>query len=304
MRTLAFTPRSDRRGRHDVVATSSRGERRGFQIGPRIRIGGTVGKIGQNVKNTVTHAATDIGHTVGSVASNPWVQGLTEAALMASGVGAPAAAAIMAAEKGGGALLKKGGNIGDAVKGGVTGAAMGYGGAKVGGLLRSSLGIGSQVPLSGAMGGGGGAAGDVIGGDASGIPGIGADGNVVDPSTGLPAGGGGSSWWDKAKSVFGGAKDAIAGGKGSPLDKVLAGAGLVSSYLDKKRQEDLQNKGLAYATDSYSERAPLRQFGLSMLQPGATVSSPTASSSAGSRIPATQSLLDAANKPTQSGGAY
>jgi len=297
MRTLATLPRSARRGRSDVVATSSRGERRGFQIGPKIRIGGSVGKIGQNVKNAVVKGVKDEGHFVGKVASNPWVQGLTEAALVASGVGAPAAAAIMAAEKGGGALLKPGGNIGDAVKGGATGAVMGYGGAKLGGLARSALNLGSQVPLGGA----GGAAGDVIGGDASGIPGIGADGGVVDPSTGLPAGGGGSSWWDKAKSVFGGAKDAIAGGKGSGLDKVLAGAGLVSSYLDKKRQEDLQNKGLGFATDSYNERAPLRQFGLSMLTPGATVASPTASASAGSRIPASQALLDAAK---QTGGSY
>jgi hypothetical protein len=39
-----------RRARSDAIAQSPRGERRGIQIGPRIRVGGTLGKIGQKVK--------------------------------------------------------------------------------------------------------------------------------------------------------------------------------------------------------------------------------------------------------------
>ncbi len=116
-----------------------------MQIGPRIRVGGTVGKVGQNVKNAVTKGAVDAGHAVGTVASNPVVQGLTMAGLIASGVGAPAAAAIMAAQRGGGALLKPGGNIGAGVTGGLQGAAAGYGASKVAGMIKGRMGGSSGI---------------------------------------------------------------------------------------------------------------------------------------------------------------
>lgn len=121
-----------------------------MQIGPRIRVGGTVGKIGQNVKNAVTKGATDVGHAVGSVASNPLAQGGLAAFLAATGVGAPAAAAIMAGMKGGGALLAPGGNIGDGIGGAVKGAALGAGAAKAGDLVRGALSGGGG--LSGVLG--------------------------------------------------------------------------------------------------------------------------------------------------------
>ena len=43
-------PRNVRRARSDWRTTGDRGERRGFQIGPKIRIGGTLGHIGQQAK--------------------------------------------------------------------------------------------------------------------------------------------------------------------------------------------------------------------------------------------------------------
>ncbi|HEY9228545.1 MAG TPA: hypothetical protein VIP11_17965, partial [Gemmatimonadaceae bacterium] len=111
-----------------------------MQIGPRIRIGGTIGKIGQNVKNAVVKGVKDTGHEIGRAASNPWVQAALATGLAATGVGAPAAAGIMAATRGGGALLKPGGNIGDGLLEGAKGAAIGYGAAKAGDLVRGGLG--------------------------------------------------------------------------------------------------------------------------------------------------------------------
>jgi hypothetical protein len=241
------SPRIHRRARSDAQARPALG-RRGFQIGPRIRIGGTVGKIGQNVKNAVTKGATDVGHAVGKVASNPLTQGALAAALAATGVGAPAAAAIMAGVRGGGALLTPGGNIGDGLKGAATGAAMGYGASKVGGILRGGGGIGGVL----------GRAGSAIGG-AAGTLGKGA-GAVTDA---LHIG------------------DGAAGGGTSDLLKLLglAGAGVagVSGYNDAKKAGAAQDAALArntgiagqlqqHGTELLNGARPIRQAGEANMQ--------------------------------------
>ncbi|MFL5912760.1 MAG: hypothetical protein ACJ768_19615 [Gaiellaceae bacterium] len=125
------------------------------------------GKIGSGIK----HAAQGVGHAVGKVASNPWVQGLTAAGLAATGVGAPAAAAIMAGVKGGGALLKPGGNIGQGLKGAATGAVMGAGAAKAGQLLRGGGSLGGILGKAGS-------ALKATGGFAGGAPGAGGTGGA------------------------------------------------------------------------------------------------------------------------------
>lgn len=110
--------------------------------------------------NGLKSSVKGTGHTIGKVADNKWVQGATAAALAATGVGAPAAAAIMAGMAGGGALLKKGGNIGDGLMGAAKGAAMGYGAGKAGQLLHGGIGVagsgGTSATGAGASGGGAG----------------------------------------------------------------------------------------------------------------------------------------------------
>jgi hypothetical protein len=49
------------RSRSDAMSRSPRGESRGWQIGPRIRIGGTVGKIGEGIKKVLPSPGQIIG---------------------------------------------------------------------------------------------------------------------------------------------------------------------------------------------------------------------------------------------------
>jgi hypothetical protein len=190
------------------------------------------------------------------------VQGAAAAALAATGVGAPAAAGILAAERGGGKLLKPGGNIGQGLRGGAEGAVMGYGASKLGGLARGAMGLGGSVGS--------------------------ADGDYVAGSAPTASGGGGglsglaSSAWQKAKGIVsGGGTDnqgsfGLAGdlagkvggavGGGGLADKALLALAIWQAAKDREKKEGLQNQGLAYATDAYSARQPLRHRGLELLQ--------------------------------------
>ena len=129
---------------------------------------------------------SSIGHKLGQVATNPWVQGLGAGALALTGVGAPAAAGILGATKGVGNLIKPGGNQ----KGAATGAAQG---AWTGG----AAGLAGKLPLSlgGLASGGGtdnkgnlGVLGDLAGkvGGAAGGLGLGSlgGGNLLDMGLG------------------------------------------------------------------------------------------------------------------------
>jgi hypothetical protein len=66
MVTLGRTP-VHRRARSDALAAGVRAERRGFQIGPRIRVGGTLGKIGQKIKSVLPSP----GQAIGSIVAGP-----------------------------------------------------------------------------------------------------------------------------------------------------------------------------------------------------------------------------------------
>lgn len=137
------SPRGDRRARSDAQG-SGPARRRGIQIGPRIRVGGSVGKAGQNVKKAVGKAVKDTGkqlvrtgHQAGAVLDNKWTKAALAAGLAATGVGAPLAAGIMATSGAAGAAMKKGGNLGKALKAGGKGALMGAGAGLAGGALRN-----------------------------------------------------------------------------------------------------------------------------------------------------------------------
>jgi hypothetical protein len=244
------------------------------RLGVHVKLGGTVGNALNSLGNGAVNATKAVGHTVGEIASNPLVQGLSAAALAATGVGAPAAAAILAAEKGGGALLKPGGNIGQGIKGGITGAVEGYGASKLGGLARSALGsglgIGSKVALGGAANGDAATPFDEVMRDERGQP-LPMDENGTpyvpdgaDPGQYTNDNGGG--WTEKVQGILGKAGNVLGGGKMSGLDKILSVAGIANAAYDKKHQQDLENKAIDYSTDAYSARQPLRRQGLSLLQ--------------------------------------
>lgn len=147
------------RARSDALLHSARGERRGLQIGPRIRVGGTVGKIGQNIK---------IG--TGKVLSNPIAQGIIGATL---GPGAAAAAGglgrALDTTNGGsgiGDIALSGlkgygaGKVGQVVKGVGSGIKAGFDAGGVTGALKAGVG---KLPLSGLVGGAGGDGGFDLG---------------------------------------------------------------------------------------------------------------------------------------------
>lgn len=85
-----------------------------------------------NIGKAVKKAVVDTGHVVGKVATSKIAQGVVGTALAVTGVGIPAAAAIMATQKGVGNLIKPGGNLKSAAtgaaQGALTGAAAGIAG--------------------------------------------------------------------------------------------------------------------------------------------------------------------------------
>lgn len=93
------------------------------------------------------------GHTVGNALDNKYTKLALATALTATGVGAPAAAALMAAEGFGGNILKKGGNIGGALKQGAVDGVSSYGAGKLLGQVGSRIPGASKVtgPLGGIL---------------------------------------------------------------------------------------------------------------------------------------------------------
>jgi hypothetical protein len=138
-----------------------------------------------NIGNAIKKGVTDVGHFAGRVLSNPIVEG---ASAFIPGVGP----LITAGEGALGGILKPGGNLGTALRGGLQGAAagaLGGGIRKLGtGILTNGVGSvlggamkptgpfsGGARPMSDAngidgQGGGGGAYGNIIDYDAGGNP--------------------------------------------------------------------------------------------------------------------------------------
>lgn len=237
-------------------------------------IGSGLRKVGSGIKNTVVGA----GHLVGEVASNPVVQGLTAAGLAATGVGVPAAAAIMAAERGGGKLLAPGGNIGQAARGGVEGAAMGAGASLLGSGVRRVVGaIGARGagavtdPRTGLPTGGGDAvpgdgmdpAYDPVGSDGGSGGGSsifdGALGAVRKVGTGVLTGQtGGGGFWDAAGNY-------IKNNVGNIVTGGLAAEQGLAAAKASARASEMSDKALGIAQDNWNQGADLRTAGKSGL---------------------------------------
>ena len=182
------------------------------------------------------NAVKGVGHAIGSVASNPWVQGLTAAGLAATGVGAPAAAGIMAGMAGGGRLLAPGGNIGDAARGAAAGGVEGYGAGKIGGALH---GAGSLTDKAGALYGAANGAGGMGGG-------------------GDPSGGGDGGWLEGAKNFL-----------GDHGGDALIGAQIANAAYNQKKAGDYAGQAMDTVNNQWNAQAPLREQGMAgMLNPG------------------------------------
>lgn len=191
----------------------------------------------KNVGSTIKKAAVDTGHEIGRAQNKDWVKALEAAGLAATGVGAPAAAALLGGASALGGAIAPGGNIGTAAGQGVKGAAMGYGAAKAGAALK---GTGSFLDKAGAVYGAGksalGAATGGVGGLASGVAGA---------LTGGSGGGGGGG--------LGGVNPAILG---------LAGLQTANAASLGAKANDFADKGWNAVNDSYMSRAGLRSKGI------------------------------------------
>ena len=226
--------KSEQRSRSHQIARSPRGETRGWQIGPRIRVGGTLGKIGQDIK---------IG--AGKIASNPITQGVAGAFLgPAAAAGIAGLGKVLDTSKGG---LHGAGGVLDLAKAG----ALGYGAGKVGQVVK---GIGGQIAKGGI--------GSIFsGGGADGKGNLGAIGDLAGK-----IGGGGLGGVLGLDGLGGSIGDFLGNGRGGlDLGKIgLLGLG----GLQMKNAADLQKQSTGYATDAlkgvqenYNSRAPLRAAG-------------------------------------------
>lgn len=113
----------------------------GLQIGPKLRLGGSVGKVLGNVQKTVEKAAVDTGHTVGKVASNKYVIGAEAGVLAATGAGVPFAATLLASQKAAANLIKPGGNLKSAATGAYQGAITGVAAGLAPSILRGGVNV-------------------------------------------------------------------------------------------------------------------------------------------------------------------
>lgn len=261
-----------------------------MQIGPRIRVGGTAGRIGQNTKNAIVKGATDVGHAAGNALDNKYVQAATAAALAASGVGAPAAAAMLAAQAAGGKILKPGGNIGDAASAGLKAGVTSYGTGKL--LGSAGKVLGDKVPLG--IGDRVASMGRSIGDKLGSIPGASTLGrigqNMIGTGRDIAAGmvpegdgppvevgsPGGPMHRMPPNAPTAGRTDVAtrtAGPGGQPsssqdmswLDKLLMGTTIGAGTMDALERQKLRSKAQNYAQGSYDARAPLRQRAMKLL---------------------------------------
>jgi hypothetical protein len=181
----------------------------------------------------VGHAVQGVGHVVGSIASNPLVDGLIGATL---GPGAAAAAG------GFGRLIAPGGNVGQAALGGVEG----YGAGKVGQIGRSALG--------GLLHGGAGGVADASAGG----------GGIVDTIKGA-VGGAAGGLGGLARSALGGLTGEIGSSGLSPAVLGLAGLGMANSAQLGSKANDFADKAWGLSNDSYNARSGLRSSGIDQL---------------------------------------
>jgi hypothetical protein len=224
---------------------------RGIQIGPRIRVGGTVGKIGQSIK-----------------------EGVGKVAKVAAPVVSMFNPALGAVVGGAGTVLDTSGGgvgVGDILKSGVANYGIGRV-AQAAGLSDRARG------LLGSLGIGGGDSSDGSGtiADAStgGMPGEG--GGVLDNikaeimrGVGRVTGGHSPISVNGQDPLLGGASDGTSGGSGggsSLLDKLLLGGTVAAGAMDEVDRKKLRDRAVGYASNSYDARAPLRDRAMALLK--------------------------------------
>lgn len=213
------------RRRSDVFGESSRGEFRGIQIGPRIRVGGTLGKIGQDVK---------IG--AGKVLSNPLVDaGLTFIPGVGPGIAAAAGGLGKALDTSHGSV-----GVGDIAKGALTGYAAGTAGQALKGGLSAVKGAYDVGGMAGA--------GKMALSKLTGAP-------MPGGAPGAAPGGGGGGLLGKVAGFL--------GDNALPLGVGAMGAAQVG--MERNEADKLTNRGIDSAHQAYDAKAPLRQMALSQL---------------------------------------
>lgn len=233
-----------RRARYSPAAHSRQVSlwRRGIQIGPRIRVGGDLGRLGESIKQNVGQAAKIAAVPVSFV--NP-------------ALGAALAVGGRALHTNEGAA-----GIGDLVGAGVKNYATG----QIGGKLLA--GVKRALPTAaGAAGGllGGGSSGG--GGGAEGDPGVfipGGAGDVGQLPDGTPSGGGGGIW----DTIAGIGRRVLPTGKDGGIDWLQLGAGglaALQGYNSAQaagRAGDLENEALAHTRELWESGKPLREQGM------------------------------------------
>lgn len=211
-----------------------------MQIGPRIRVGGSLGHAAQNAK---------VG--LGKVASNHWVQAGLGALTMNPLLVAGLATAGRAADTSDGSR-----GFGDLAMAGVKGGLSGWAGAQVGGMAR-----GAQAIHAG-TGAGYGQIAKTMGSKVLSLPGMAMHGAArrVMGDGGDDGGGMADSLADHGRGIL----DKL-GGAGGLLDKGLMAGAIAAAAADRQKQSQMLDEAKGYATQSYAERAPLRTRALSGL---------------------------------------
>lgn len=214
---------------------------------------------GPSVKGLVS-SVKGTGHTIGQIADNPVTKAALAAALTATGVGAPAAAAILASEGALGGALKPGGGLKDAAVGGAEGAIAG-GGSALAGKALSGLGSAvSSIPgVSGIEQGVSGAA-TGLNGLLQNVPGVTGAENLLSSAGGKIAGaltGGGSP--TSLGSILGDAGQWLTGNGGK--NALGLAQGINAAQLGAKENQYAQDAANT-VNQSYNDRAPLRVAGL------------------------------------------
>jgi predicted phage tail protein len=257
--------------------SAARVGRRGFQIGPKIRIGGTVGKIGQSVKEGVGKVAKVAALPVSFF--NPAIGAALAAggkALDTTDGGSSLGDLALAGAKTYG-MGKVAGPLVRAIPG------MGSIGDKLGGLAKALPGVGSIMGSGGGMTGAPSSSG--IPGDGVYIPG--GAGDVGQLPVGTPSGGG-MPWEQILSAATGGGTQGGSGGidwgsilgnvggfvKDNGLDLAMAGLATaqgVNAAKASQRAGGFQDKAINLAEQNWAAGAPLRAAGTTrLLTPKAT----------------------------------
>lgn len=228
-----------------------------MQIGPRIRVGGTLGKVGKVATLGLSGGGlTKVGHAIGDAQNNPLVKGLEAAALTATGVGIPAAAGILGGAGLVGGAIRSGGGLKGALtqgaQGALTGGAAGLVRPAFGAVKSGLMSVGSKL-LPGGMPSTG-AAEDAFYNEANGVPGDTGSSNPL-------------------MSV---GKNALSGmvpkNKDGSIDygallKLGIGAGTAyEGYKSNQQATDDRKKALDLASAQYNANAPLRAQATAGLQ--------------------------------------